>query len=197
MARNIDAHRTGNAFMTRRLLLIAALLLGLGSPAFAQRGDRRQEQRPESFEALIHCRAIAEDAARLHCFDSAAAALEQAAERRDIVVVDRNQVRETRRRLFGFALPAIRLFGGGGRDEGQGSPDEEVREIHGVAASASERGGRLTVTLEEGAVWTQIDDQPLAIWPRRGTAIVIRRGLLGNFMMEVAGQPGIRVRRIG
>lgn len=182
--------------MTRWLLLVAALL-GLASPAFAQRGDRRQDQRPESFEALVHCRAIAEDAARLRCFDTAAAALEQAAERRDIVVVDRNQVRETRRRLFGFALPAIRLFGGGGGDEGRGSADEEVREIHGIASTASERGGRLTVTLEEGAVWTQIDDQPLAIWPRRGTAIVIRRGILGNFMMEVAGQPGIRVRRIG
>ena len=48
---------------------------------------------------------------------------------------------------------------------------------------------------DEG-MWT-FDNLPLAIWPRRGTAVVIRRGLVGNYMMEVAGQPAIRVRRTG
>ena len=67
-----------------------ALLLRPASAAAAAAASReRRQQRPEAFEALVRCRAITEDAARLHCFDAAAAALQAAAERRDVVVVDR------------------------------------------------------------------------------------------------------------
>ena len=50
-------------------------------------------------------------------------------------------------------------------------------------------------TLQDGAVWVQIDNNTLALRPRPGQRVVINRGALGSFMMRVNSQPGIRVRR--
>jgi len=183
--------------MTRKPLLLAALLIGLMSPAFAQRGGHEQGQRrPETFEALIHCRAIAEAAARLQCFDTAAAALEQATERRDVVVVDRAQVRESRRRLFGLALPSLPIFGGGGNNA-HDNDDDEIAQIESTVASAVRNDlGQWQVRLQEGGTWIQTDFSQLAIAPRPGQPIVVHRGALGSYMMRVGRQPGVRVRRV-
>jgi hypothetical protein len=190
----------------RALFAVAPIAVAvLGAPAAASAQGRPPASAQTEIgsagqvDAVIQCRAIADSAQRLQCYDAAAARLAEATQRRDIVVVDRNQVRETRRRLFGFSLPNIRLFGGGGRDrDGHDEDADEIRELRGTVASASNgQGGRWVVTLDDGGTWTQVDNLPLAIWPRRGTAVVIRRGLVGNYMMEVAGQPAIRVRRTG
>ena len=103
--------------MTRSLILVAALLAGLPAIGVAQSPQPETQQRPELFEALVQCRSITDDAARLQCFDTAAANLQAATERRDVVVVDRAQVRESRRRLFGLALPSLPIFGGGDDEE--------------------------------------------------------------------------------
>lgn len=181
--------------MTRRLLLPLILLLA-GAPTLALDQGRggTPPARPESFEALVRCRAIAEDAARLACFDTAAAALQAAQERRDLVVVDRQQVREGRRRLFGLALPRLPIFGGG--DDEEQEDEDAVRTVEGVVASASQDGlGRWVVALQDGAVWMQIDNNTLALRPRPGHRVVINRGALGSFMMRVNNQPGFRARR--
>lgn len=181
--------------MTRLCLLLAAFAAGLAAPAVAQRGAGHREAAPQPFEALIHCRSISDPGARLACFDTASAALEQAAERRDVVVVDRAQVRESRRRLFGLALPSLPIFGGGGR--GHDSGDDEISTLEGVVASASrDTYGQWSVRLrDEGGLWVQVDHNILALDPRPGQAVVIRRGALGSYMMRVGNQPGIRVRR--
>jgi len=178
--------------MTRTHLTLALVLL-VGAPAAlsAQRGD--PPPRAELFEALVRCRTVTEDAARLQCFDTAVAALEAAAARRDVVVVDRAQVREGRRRLFGLALPRIPIFGGGD-DEAE---EDRVQTVEGVVASASQNGmGQWVVALQDGAVWTQVDNNTLALRPRPGHRVVINRAALGSFMMRVNNQPGIRARRI-
>ena len=179
--------------MTCKPLLLAGLLLGLASPALAQHGDRQQQRRPEAFEALVHCRSIAEAAARLQCFDAAAAALEQAAERRDLVVVDRAQVHESRRRLFGLALPHLPIFGGGDNDR----DDQEISQIESTIASAVRNDlGQWQVRMQEGGTWIQTDFNQLALAPRPGQPVVVHRGPLGSYMMRVGHQPGVRVRRV-
>lgn len=182
--------------MTRKPLLFAALLLGLMTAAYAQRGEQREQrkqERPELFEALVRCRAVADAAARLQCFDTAAAALEQAAERRDLVVVDRAQVRESRRRLFGLALPRLPIFGGG--DDGR-EDEEEITTLDSTVASASQDGfAHWMVRLQDGSFWVQVDNNTLALRPRPGQPVTVVRGALGSYMMRVNRQPGIRVRR--
>jgi len=181
--------------MTSKPLMIALglLLAGLPVSADAQRQPAAQsgQQRPALFEALVRCRTIADSAERLQCFDSAAAELEQAADRREVVVVDRAQVRETRRRLFGLALPRLPIFGGG-----DGAEEEEITSIESVVRHASQNShGQWAVELEEGGVWVQTDHNPIALRPRPGMPVVINRGALGSYMMRVNRQPGVRVRR--
>ena len=111
-----------------------------------------------------------------------------------MVVIDRQQVREGRRRLFGLALPRIPIFGGGdGDDDGD---QDQVRTVEGVVASASQDSlGHWMVVLQDDAVWVQTDNNTLALRPRPGHRVVINRGAMGGFMMRVNNQPGIRVRR--
>ena len=180
--------------MIKKLLLFAALLLGLPAAAFAQASSSGQ-QRPELFEALLRCRAIADPAAKLQCFEAATDSLEQAVENREVVVVDREQVRESRRRLFGLDLPRLPIFGGGGDDDDEEEADE-VSSLEGVVASVGFTSfGKLIIRLEDGGSWHQTDDRHLGIEPRRGHKVVINRGALGSYMMRVNGQPGIRVKR--
>lgn len=179
--------------MTRIHYMFAALLAAAPAMAAAQRPAAAPPPRPETFEALIRCRAVAEAAARLQCFDAAAAALQNAQERRELVVVDRQQVREGRRRLFGLTLPRIPIFGGGDDDDGDA---DQVQTVEGVVASAAQDSlGHWVVTLRDNAVWVQTDNNTLALRPRPDHRVVINRGAMGGFMMRVNNQPGIRVRR--
>jgi hypothetical protein len=176
-----------------RYLVMAAALVAVSVAAGAKQSRPGQEVpgRPETFEALVKCRAITEDAARLRCFDQASAALQQATERRDVVIVDRAQVRQARRTLFGIDLPRLPFFGGGDDDKA-----DEVSQIDGVVASAFQNGnGRWVVRLEDGGTWAQIDDNPISIWPKAGQKVTIKRAALGSYMMRVNGQAGVRAKR--
>lgn len=173
--------------MMRGTILVVALA-ALPGVATAQ-SEAQPPARPELFEALVRCRAIADDAARLQCFDAAAASLQAAQERRDLVVVDRAQVRENRRRLFGLPLP--NLGGVFGSDE-----EDEVDSIEGTVASASQIDyGRWVIRLEDGSTWVQTDNEILAGRPRAGQPVRVNRAAMGTYMMRVNNQPGIRVRR--
>ena len=177
--------------MGMRYTMLAAALIGVSAVAVARpRTPTVPTGQPQAFEALVKCRAIAEDAARLRCFDQAAAALQQAAEKRDIVMIDREQVRQTRRSLFG--IEGLRLpFFGHGDEKG-----EDVSQLDGVIASARDVGnGRWLFHLEDGSTWVQVDDNVIAIWPKAGQKVLIKRAALGSYMMRVNGQPGVRVRR--
>jgi hypothetical protein len=185
---------TGTVSMTRKLILFVALLLGLPAAALAQ-SNSADQPRPELFEALLRCRAIADDAAKLQCFETATASLEQAVEAREVVVVDREQVRESRRRLFGLDLPRLPIFGGGGGDDDDDDADD-VSSLEGVVASVGWNSlGKYIIRLEDGGTWHQTDDRHLGVEPRRGNKVVINRGALGSYMMRVNGQPGMRVKR--
>jgi len=178
--------------MTRTHLMFAALLLA-GAPAALSAQRQAAPPRPDLFEALVRCRAIAEAAPRLQCFDTATANFEAAAARRDIVVIDRAQVREGRRRLFGLALPRIPIFGSDDDEE----DEDRVTTLEGVVASVGQNGdGQWIITLREGGVWAQADGRPIAIAPRPGHRVVINRAAMGSFMMRVNNQPGVRARRL-
>ena len=178
--------------MIRSLFPFAAALAVLPAAAAAAQEPAAAPQRPEAFEALVRCRAITENVARLQCFDAAAANVQQAVERRDLVVVDRQQVRQTRRRLFGLPIPSLGdIFGGGGDED-----EDEVSSIESNVASAHQVGyGRWVVRLEDGSTWVQTDDNLLAGRPRPGQPVRVERAALGSYRMRVNNQPAIRVRR--
>ncbi|WP_146150935.1 hypothetical protein [Allosphingosinicella deserti] len=176
--------------MNRKLLALGALAALFPVTSVAAK-PQKQQARPELFEAVVRCRGVSESAARLKCFDDTTAMLQQAADRRDLVVVDKTQVREARKSLFGLTMPDLGLFGG--NDEGE----EELKQIEGVLTNVgSNRDGYYTFLLADGARWSQIDGKPIAVAPKAGHKVVVKRGSLGSYMMSVAGQPGVKVQRV-
>ena len=174
--------------VARLALAVAVATAATGASALAP--DPNAQGRAAITKRLVGCRNVADSAARLACYDQAAAALELAESKGDIVVVDREQARAIRRQAFGFSLPSISLF-----DKGEAR--EETDTVTGVIASARASGlGKWTVTLEDGAVWTQIDSIELARTPKAGMAVKIRRASLGSFLMTVDKQRAFRARRV-
>lgn len=165
------------------LSLVAAGALALSAPAAAQQNQPAAP--PEVFNQVNACRTVANDQARLACFDRAVAALARAQEAREVVVVDRQQVQQTRRTLFGLAIPEVgRLFG-----------EEQEQAIEAtITHVARDQVGRATFQLDSGAVWTQTEGRRVARM-RPGARVRIRRGALGSFLANVDGQNAIRVIR--
>lgn len=147
------------------------------------------QERPETLERLMACRGIADNTARLTCFDTAAGALDTAQRQGDVVVIDRAGVAETRRQLFGFEMPSLpRLFGPEGA--------AEIDSIETTLQSASLVGeGRWVFRLADGSVWRQIDGDRARFENRPGQPVRVRKASLGSFLLTVDGSRAIRVRR--
>ncbi len=149
--------------------------------------------RSDIFQRVIDCRAIVDGTQRLACYDSQVARLDEAAKRDEVVVVDKEQVKKARQGLFGFSLPNLgKLFGGkGGEDD-----TTEISEIESTILSAQTIGyGEWLIVLEDGARWQQVSGE-LALPPKKGQPIRIKRASMGSFMANVNKQPAIKVKRL-
>lgn len=168
-------------------IFIAATIL-ITAPALAQ--ERRQQARPQALTRVLECRAIQATAERLACYDREVAAFEAAESTQQVVVYDREQLRQTRRSLFGIALPNLSIFGGGGDEDGVTQIESTIRGLR------QDPYGKYTFTLEDGARWVQIDTRDLRLPPRVGQPIRIRRAMMGSYLANVGNQAAIRVRRV-
>ncbi len=145
--------------------------------------------RAQVIQRVSDCRKLADGAQRLACYDEAAAGLEQAEAKGDIVVVDREQARKVRRQAFGFTLPSLAMFE-------KGEKQEEIDNTTGVVASFRQNGaGRWVVKLEDGAVWTQVDATELFANPKVGDPVRIKKASMGSYLMMVGKNGGIRAHR--
>lgn len=137
---------------------------------------------------LTACRAIRDDDARLACFDHGVAVLDEAERNRQVVVVEREQVQAAKRSLFGLSLPSIRLF----QDSGE---DAEIREIDSTITRVERLAyDKLLFVLADGSKWRQVDQRSVALPPKAGTPVKVRRGVTTNFRLTFAGI-GVAVRR--
>ena len=176
--------------MSLRLALAAAVILSLAAGASAQR-PRPGEERPEILSRVVQCRSIASAEERLACFDREVAAMDAAQSSGELVAMDRQQVRRTRRSLFGLAIPNLGVFGDDNEDE------EQASRIESTVQSATQNNlGKWIITIEDGARWIQIDSRSLNFPPRRGQPIRIRRASLGSYFANVNNQTAIRMRRL-
>lgn len=168
-----------------------SLIIGLAAAALgsAQTPPPAPQQRPEMLERLTACRTVAEDAARLACYDAAAAAFDTAEREGELVVIDRAAVNETRRQLFGFEMPTLpRLFGNGA--------GEDLDSIETTLERASLSGeNRWVFRLADGSVWRQIDSERVRFDNRPGESVRVRKASLGSFLMTVGDSRAVRVRR--
>lgn len=163
------------------------MALALAGPVAGQPASPK----PAAFQKLVDCRAIADSAQRLACFDREVAGLAAAEARQDVVVIDRARVRTARRSLFGLTVPDLGIFGGNDADE------DGVSRIDAKIAGVGRTGeGKWTFRLADGARWAQTDTRTLPGDPKVGQPIAIRKAAMGSFLANVDGQTAIRVKRV-
>ncbi len=143
--------------------------------------------------ALEKCLAIPGDTERLACTDVAARKLVAASRSREVVVVDREEMKKTRKSLFGFALPRIALFGKGGPDD-----VEEVAKIDMKVTRVTPLGyGKLAFTMEDGAQWRTTESWQGSPEPKAGDILTIKRATMGSYMISLKGGRSARAMRVG
>jgi len=180
-----------NGHMSRALWAAGTIVL-VALPGAAQSAGTPETSGAAVIDAVKACRAVAAADQRLACFDKATAALDSAIQAHDITVLDKQEVRRTRRSLFGFSIPNIPLFGGGTK-EAESSP--EFTELDTLVTGISAIGNdRFDITITEGAVWRNTD--PLAFPPKRGAKMHIKKGALGNYFLRFDGDKAVRGSRI-
>ena len=173
--------------MRLRSILVLSLALA-AAPASAQR--RGEGPPPQALTRVFDCRQVQAAEERLACYDRQVAALEAAATSREVVAYDREQIRRTRRSLFGIALPDLSIFGGGDDEDGVTQIESTIRGLR------QDPYGKYTFTLEDGARWVQVDSRDMRMPPRVGQPIRIRRAMMGSYLANVGTQTAIRVRRV-
>jgi hypothetical protein len=168
---------------------VLALLLASG-PATARKPA--ETGTPAQIQQLMACRAMTDSAQRLACFDRESAAFQQAVAAKDLVFVDRERAKATRRSLFGFSMPSFGGLFGDDEDE------DAIKQIESTVASAGRNGdGGWTISLADKTTWTQTNDAVLGLSPKTGQKVVVKRGVMGTYYLSVNGQPGIKVKRVG
>ncbi len=179
----------------RTLALIVVATAVAGTPVSARdKGDAKRAT-PAALGKVLDCRTITDSAARLACFDAAVASLDQAVTGGEVAVVDREEIRKTKRGLFGFSLGDLPLFGRG--DDDDKDAVEEVKEITATLSAVGTGRDGYVFTLEDGARWVQDDAITLGRRPRPGDQVRIKRMALGSYKMSFKIGPSMKVRRIG
>jgi len=146
-------------------------------------------------KALRECQAKTDAAARLACYDTAVGTMLSASSDGEVRVVDKEEVRETRRKLFGFSLPDFGIFGGK-NDKGDDAKDEQPEALQTTITGVRAVKGQYVITTAEGAVW-QLDEQPARLMsPKVGQPLEIRAGAFGSYFLRINGQSGVKGRRI-
>lgn len=175
--------------MLRQSVFWAALTAFVVSSSAAARSPPNTGT-PASVQQLLDCRKLADSAQRLACYDKQAGVISQAITTKELVVIDKARANQAKRSLFGFSVPNFGgLFGGG---------EDDIKSIESTVAGVSNNAdGGWVLKLADGSVWSQVDDAPLGLPPRRGDKVVVTRGLMGSFYLTLGKQPGFKAKRVG
>lgn len=162
-----------------------AATAGFCGPAVAQDSDveKALTAPPAIYTDLLACKNLEDAMARLSCYDEKVTALQTAQSTNQVVIADREQVREARRGLFGLSLPRIKLFGD---DSDQGDGVSELSSV--IQTTRRVSNEKWYFVLEDGAKWIQTDNTRIYPYPKPGTEIVIKRAALGSFLAQVGGR---------
>lgn len=170
--------------MAQKVTLGVLLALLADGPAGAA---ARPDAQSQLLDKLSACRKLADPTEKLSCYDREVGALEAAVARKDVVVVDRETARTTRRSLFGFNLPKLPFF----------DHEEAEEEISAKVTSVQSLGfGKWRIQLDGGAVWSTTEASNVLL-PRAGDTVTIKRAALGSYFIKFPGARAVRGQRVG
>ncbi len=175
--------------LTTKILTVgvcALFSISTGSRA----ADDLENKSSKLFDSLMQCRPIADPAKRVACYDSATERLASARADKSIVVVDRADVKEAKRGLFGFAQPVLKIFSG----DDDPKDAEIVANIKGVKALAS---GTWRFRLEDGALWETTEAHSGMTDPTVGATVVLSKGVAGSYFAKIGKGRAVRAKRVG
>ena len=171
-----------------RQIIVMSGMLAILAAGTADARNTVPAGNPAIVQSLLQCRAITDAAQRLACYDRQSNAIAQAIEKKDLVVIDKERATAAKRSLFGFSVPSFAGLLGGG----------DLNQIEGTVTAARQNAdGGWTIQLGDGSIWSQTDDTPVALEPRRGDKITVKRGALGSYFLKIGSQPGFKAKRVG
>lgn len=161
---------------------ILAALSGISTSAMAQ------NDRSPLFQNLIDCKAIQDPGQRLACFDQRTAELESAEQSDQVIVLDKQQIEEAKRKNFGrygeTVLPES-IFG-----EGMKAITTKVDWI------AYGGDGKMRFGVAEGDTsWVQTDTTRVYPRPKVGDEVELKKTALGGFFAKF-GKRAMRVKQM-
>lgn len=169
----------------------AAAVVASTLPVSALAQDAPSAASTDYIEALKACRAIGDPGERLACYDAKAGAIVTASDAGDVRIVDREDLRQSRRQLFGFTVPEIEILKGDGQDK---EASERFETSITSARQLSSKAWRFTTA--EGAIW-EINNAPARLAPiKGGEAVEFKKASLGFFFIRINGQMGVKGKRI-
>lgn len=171
--------------MFKKSITFAAIVATLPAGLVAKDSDLQTP--PPVFQAVLDCKLIVDSTERLACYDRTVESMQTASQQKDLVVADRESVREAKKGLFGLSLPNLKLFGSG--------KDDEINEIESKVKSFQDiADGKVIFVLEDGARWKQTDGRQQFL--KTGDTVIIKKAALGSYMAKINGRPAIRVMRL-
>ena len=171
---------------------VATLLVAVfPTQAVAARDEvTAKEPIPAIFQDVVDCLEIEDATQRLTCYDQNVQAMKAAQKSAQLFIASEDQVKESRRGLFGLTLPGLKIFAGAAGDYA------EIKEIDVTIASVRETAAGYIFTLADGAVWAQSENRYLGMTPKKGQKIVIRKAALGSYMGKLEDGVGFRIKRL-
>lgn len=176
--------------MRRLTIIIGSAALITPSVTLAQDAPKM----PAQVAALQACRTKADAAERLACYDKAVDVLSAATASRELVVIDKADVKTARKGLFGFSLPNISFLTG---KSGDAEAEADARELQTTIVSARQWNREFwRFTVEDGAVWETTEAKRSFNDPKAGASVTIERGSLGAYYAKVGKGGRVQARRI-
>lgn len=186
----MTTHRTAAAAFSITAPITALMLIS-AAPLAAQDDPGESAY----VAALRTCQGKTDATERLACYDTAVASIVAASSEGEVRVVDREDLRQTRRKLFGFALPDLGIFGGKA-DKQDPAQEEEFTALETTITGVRATAGTYVLITEEGAEW-QLDEVPSRLMrPKAGQPLEIRSGALSSYFLRINGQRGVKGRRV-
>lgn len=177
------------AILSVSLAATVALIVAGGAAA----KERNPPRKSPLVNAIAACRQIADPTQRLACFDKASGDLVAATEKGDVSVVDRADLRQARRSLFGFNMPKLPFFSGD-----KSADDVSDKLVSKVTAVKALPHDRYVVRLADGnALWETLESYGAFHAPRVGDSVEVNRGPLGSYVLRFGKQRGVKGRRVG
>lgn len=168
-------------------MLSPAGICALAVAAFVALPANAQDSENE-LQVLRDCRAIEQNEARLACFDGAVDTVIARQDSGELQVLDKEDVAQTRRGLFGFSLPKIGIFA---------SDDEKENTFlqSRITGLRRLRSDHWEIEISEGSVW-RATNTPRQFRPEVGDEIELEKAAMTSYWLRVNGALGVKASRI-